>query len=54
MQIRLREELTTHCTASDPNWDDISRSLPYLDAVIHEVLRLHPAVSETTRIVRIL
>lgn len=24
---------------------------PYLDAVVHEVLRLHPPVGETTRVV---
>lgn len=53
IQSKLRDELMASCTSADPSWDDLSRSnLPYLDAVVHEALRFHPAISETTRIVR--
>ncbi|KAJ6615465.1 cytochrome P450 [Mycena sp. CBHHK59/15] len=47
-QTKLREELLQF-GASDPTWDQLSSSLPYLDAVVLEILRLHPPVGETTR-----
>ena len=36
----------------EPNYDQLSNSLPYLDAVVHETLWLHSPVTELTRIVR--
>ncbi|KAH7907168.1 cytochrome P450 [Hygrophoropsis aurantiaca] len=48
-QARLREELLQFSN-TDPTWDQLNSSLPYLDAVVHEVLRLHPPVREWTRI----
>ncbi|KAF9224546.1 cytochrome P450 [Gyrodon lividus] len=47
-QTKLREELLTF--GSDPTYEQLSTSLPYLDAVVHETLRMHPAVPEFTRI----
>lgn len=48
-QSRLRAELTGAFPNRDPTWDELTYGLPYLDGVVHEVLRLHPAVSQTTR-----
>ncbi|EIW75879.1 cytochrome P450 [Coniophora puteana RWD-64-598 SS2] len=47
-QTKLREELSQF-TNSDPTYDQLTNSLPYLDAVALEVLRLHGPVFETTR-----
>ncbi|KAK0191730.1 cytochrome P450 [Armillaria mellea] len=49
IQNRLRAELVQFGN-TDPTWEQLNSSLPYLDAVVHEVLRTHPAVSETTRV----
>ena len=52
-QIKLHEELTTHFSAvGDPTYDQLTNSLPYLDAVVHEVLRFHPPVWQTVLVVR--
>ncbi|KAJ7015768.1 cytochrome P450 [Mycena alexandri] len=47
-QAKLREELIRF-GATDPTWDQLGSSLPYLDSVVLETLRLHPPVGETTR-----
>ncbi|KAF8665642.1 hypothetical protein AX16_000097 [Volvariella volvacea WC 439] len=47
-QQRLREELPS-LSSPDPTWDQLTSGLPYLDAVVHEVLRLHPPVREISR-----
>ncbi|KAJ7775693.1 cytochrome P450 [Mycena maculata] len=47
-QIKLREELANF-GVTDPTWDQLVSSLPYLDSVCLETLRLHPPLSETTR-----
>jgi cytochrome P450 len=53
LQKRLRDELRAAYPASDPSYDELSSSqgLPMLDAVVHETLRLHPAITETVRVV---
>jgi hypothetical protein len=51
IQIKLRNELLKH--GSDPTYDQLGNGLPYLDAVVHEILRLHAPVRETTRMVRL-
>ncbi|KAJ3498395.1 hypothetical protein NLJ89_g10225 [Agrocybe chaxingu] len=48
-QQKLRDELFQFI-GNDPTFDQLSASLPYLDAVAQEVLRLHPPVRETTRV----
>ncbi|OAX33594.1 cytochrome P450 [Rhizopogon vinicolor AM-OR11-026] len=48
VQARLREELLVF--GPDPTYDQLKANLLYLDAVVHEILRLHPAVPEFTRI----
>lgn len=50
-QNKLRSEIAS-LGGVDPSWEQITSGLPYLDAVVHEVLRLHPPVGETTRVVR--
>jgi cytochrome P450 len=49
-QTKLREELVKF-GPMDPTWDQLASvsDLPYLDAVVLEILRLHPPVTETTR-----
>ncbi|EJU04518.1 cytochrome P450 [Dacryopinax primogenitus] len=47
-QDKLREELVR--LGTDATYDELHNStLPYLDGVVREVLRLHPALSETSR-----
>ncbi|KAG1901360.1 cytochrome P450 [Suillus fuscotomentosus] len=48
VQTRLREELLAF--GPDPTYDQLKANLPYLDAIVHEILRLHPPVPEITRI----
>ncbi|KAG1729375.1 cytochrome P450 [Suillus lakei] len=50
VQTRLREELLAF--GADPTYDQLKANLPYLDAVVHEILRLHPAVPEFNRCAR--
>ncbi|KAJ6549021.1 cytochrome P450 [Mycena vulgaris] len=47
-QDKLRSELSRF-GAIDPTWDQLGSDLPYLDATVSEILRLHPAVIETMR-----
>ncbi|KAJ7914059.1 cytochrome P450 [Mycena leptocephala] len=49
-QTKLREELIKF-GPMDPTWDQLASvsDLPYLDAVVLEILRLHPPITETTR-----
>ena len=48
---KLRQELHTNASSSwDLEYDDI-RTMPYLDAVVNEMIRLHPPISTTTRLV---
>ncbi|KAM6495435.1 Cytochrome P450 [Amanita muscaria] len=50
-QNKLRRELLQF-SGSDPTWDQVvtGTACPYLDAVVHESLRLHPAVESLDRI----
>ncbi|KAG1882732.1 cytochrome P450 [Suillus subluteus] len=48
VQTSLREELFAF--GADPTYDQLKANLPYLDAVVHEILRLHPPVGEFTRL----
>ncbi|KAJ7729679.1 cytochrome P450 [Mycena maculata] len=48
IQDKLREELTRFGPV-DPTWDQLVSDLPFLDAVVLEVLRLHPPIGETLR-----
>ncbi|KAG2096080.1 cytochrome P450 [Suillus discolor] len=45
VQTRLREELLAF--GPDPTYDQLKANLPYLDAVVHETLRLHPPDTTT-------
>ncbi|KAH9853307.1 cytochrome P450 [Lenzites betulinus] len=51
-QARLREELKEEFPASDPSWEQLTNGsgLHYLDAVVHEILRLHPPLAFTSRV----
>ncbi|KAK0205805.1 cytochrome P450 [Desarmillaria ectypa] len=49
IQNKLRTELVQFGN-TDPTWEQLNSSLPYLDAVVHETLRMHPPVSESTRV----
>ncbi|KAF8122230.1 cytochrome P450 [Boletus edulis] len=48
VQTKLRRELLEH--VPDPTYDQLSNGLPYLDAVVHEILRIHPPAVEVTRV----
>ena len=50
MQTKLRNELLEY--GVDPTYDQLTNGLPYLDAVVHETLRMHPPIVQITRIVR--
>ena len=49
-QEKLRAELAPFA-AAHPTYEDFVNGLPYLDAVVREVIRLHPPLIETTRVV---
>jgi cytochrome P450 len=52
VQVKLREELLQNPSSNaDGKEDQDTEKLPYLDAVVHEVLRMHPPLAETTRTV---
>ncbi|KAG1859193.1 cytochrome P450 [Suillus subluteus] len=40
VQTCLREELLA--LGTDPTYDQLKASLPYLDVVVHEILHIHP------------
>jgi len=48
IQSKLREELLPF-SDSDPTWEQLTNGLPFLDAVVHETLRLHAPLGDTTR-----
>ncbi|KAG2066948.1 cytochrome P450 [Suillus decipiens] len=48
VQTALRGELLEF--GPDPTYDQLKANLPYLDAVVHEILRLHPPLGEFTRV----
>ncbi|KDQ28771.1 hypothetical protein PLEOSDRAFT_1063555 [Pleurotus ostreatus PC15] len=48
-QRKLRDELLSQFPSSDPTWDQLMTTIPYLDAVVHETLRMHPPLVTTTR-----
>lgn len=50
-QEKLRQELAQF-SGNDPTYEQLWAGLPYLDAVVHEILRIHAPVVETTRVVR--
>ncbi|KAJ8592594.1 cytochrome P450 [Rhizopogon salebrosus TDB-379] len=47
VQTKLRDECLDF--GSTPSYDDLTNKLPYLDAVVHEILRLHAPVKEIPR-----
>lgn len=49
VQNKLREELSQ--INGDPTWEQLTNELPYLDAVVHETLRLHALLGESSRVV---
>jgi cytochrome P450 len=51
IQSALRKELRDKFSARDPTWDELMTESPILDAIVHEVLRLHPSIPETMRVV---
>jgi Cytochrome P450 len=52
VQDKLREELSPF-SAIDPTWDQLTTSLPYLDAFVHEALRIHVLSLQKERVVSI-
>ncbi|KAI1792527.1 cytochrome P450 [Ganoderma leucocontextum] len=51
-QERLREEMKEEFPNADPTWEQLTNGsgLHYLDAVVHEILRLHAPLNVTTRV----
>ncbi|KAH9928830.1 cytochrome P450 [Fomitopsis serialis] len=49
VQQKLRQELSQF-GSTDPTWDQLTNVLPYLDAVVHETLRLHLPLPESERV----
>ncbi|KAG5724451.1 Cytochrome P450 86B1 [Termitomyces sp. T112] len=49
IQENLREELKQF-SEQDPSFEELTNGLPYLDAVVRETLRLHPALPEANRV----
>ena len=50
IQETLRAELRRELAGGeDPTYDQLMSGLPYLDAFICEILRMHPGVPELTR-----
>ncbi|KAG1733369.1 cytochrome P450 [Suillus paluster] len=47
VQTELRDECLKF--GPSPSYDDLTNKLPYLDAVVHEILRLHGPVKEIPR-----
>ncbi|KAJ7712618.1 cytochrome P450 [Mycena metata] len=45
---KLRKDLMSRFS-TDPTWDQLYSELPYLDATVLKVLRLHPPIGETLR-----
>ncbi|KZP25791.1 cytochrome P450 [Athelia psychrophila] len=51
LQQRLRDELLTNFGGgSDPTYEQLNNGLPYLDAVVHETLRLHAPLWQSARV----
>ncbi|KAG9309787.1 cytochrome P450 [Chiua virens] len=48
IQTKLRTELFEF--GVDPTYDQLLNSLPYLDAVVHETLRMHPPLPDFSRV----
>ncbi|KAI5987609.1 cytochrome P450 [Pisolithus albus] len=48
IQSKLRQELLAF--GEEPTYDQQQHSLPYLDAVVHETLRVHPPVTDLFRV----
>ncbi|KAI6004500.1 cytochrome P450 [Pisolithus orientalis] len=47
IQNKLRKELLSF--GREPSYDELTTGLPYLDAIVQETLRLHPAVQDLVR-----
>ncbi|KZT51819.1 cytochrome P450 [Calocera cornea HHB12733] len=56
VQSKLRAELSLAVPSGEPTYDQLhgEKEMPYLDAVVKEVLRCHPAIVEIFRVVRAL
>lgn len=50
VQTKPRNELLAQ--SADPAYDQLANGFPYLDAVVHETLRIHLPIVEVTRVVR--
>ncbi|KAI6023312.1 cytochrome P450 [Pisolithus marmoratus] len=48
IQSKLRQELLAF--GEEPTYDQQQHSLPYLDAVVHEALRVHPPATDLVRV----
>lgn len=53
IQTKLRDEIVCQCrNGSDITYDQLTGGFPYLNAVVHEVLRVHAPLWEIMRTVR--